>query len=172
MLTFLKTKLALTVLSAVIVLGVAGVTTAMAAELHFGPFASASPSAQKTTPADHGTPPSHDQNHYHAQGLIQGVTLNADKHSGTLVFLPDGASKSITVHFTADTHVEIADDRDPQAAHGQPGAAGLEVGLHANVVGTLQHDGSVLATTIQANANGKAHEGGEMPTPGPRHRTS
>ena len=168
MLPFLKTKLTLIILSVVVVLGLTGATAVLAAERHVGPFAqnTAAASDHGHGQSDHGTPPSHDQTQYHAQGLIQSVSLKAGEHSGTLVFLPDGASKSVMVQFTADTHVEIADDRTPSAGHGQPGAAGLEVGLHANIIGTLQKDGFVLATEIQANANGRAHQGGEMPTPG------
>src|SRR5215469_11257054 len=146
MLTVLKTKLALTIIGLVAATGVAGTTAVVAAQQHAGPFAPGGIFASHTaTPADHdhGTPAASDQ--YEAQGLIQSVSLNADKQSGTLQFLPNGTSASITVQFTADTHVEVADDRDPSSTHGQVGAAGLRAGLFANIVGTRQHNGSVVA---------------------------
>jgi hypothetical protein len=51
---------------------------------------------------------------------------------------------------------EASGTKTPDAAHS---AAALAVGLYANVTGTKQADGSVLAKNIQANANGKAHQG-------------
>jgi cytochrome c-type biogenesis protein CcmE len=168
MLTLLKSKLAMTVLGLVVAMGAAGTATVVAAQQHVGPFAQSSGLASGHSTGQ-GTTTPQGSHQFHAQGLIQGVTLNSDTVSGMVLFLPDGASKAVTVHFTAQTHVEVADDAQQGSStsdHGQIGAAGLKTGEYALVVGTLQSDGTVLATEIQANTNGKAHQGGATPTPG------
>jgi len=170
-LTLLKTKLAAVIISAVAVTAVAGTT--VAAANHAGPFAAGAifgPNASVTTHHQPAQTPDTDQHtqHYEAQGLISSVTFNAGNTSGTLLFLPNGSHAAVLVKFTAQTHVEVAADNSKGAtSHGNPGAAGLKAGLYANIVGERQADGSVLATNIQANANGNAHQGGEQPTPGP-----
>jgi hypothetical protein len=160
MLSFLKTKLALTLIGAIAAVGAMGTATMVAAQHHVGPFAQGSGAVHSTVSASHKTPPGAAQ--YHAQGVITAVSLNAGATSGTLTFLAHGTTRAVTVHFTAQTHVEVADAgaEHGTTAHGQPGAAALKPGLHAVIVGTVQADGSILAKEIQANANGEAHQGG------------
>ncbi len=183
MLALLKTKLAAVIISALAVTTVAGTT--VAAANHAGPFAPGNVFGTSqngdisrdstTTPGSNGK-----TQHYEAQGQIVSVTFAAETGtttgtppgvttgtplgtaSGTLMFLPNGSSAAISVTFTLQTHVEVADK-----THTTKGAAGLKAGLYANIVGLKQTDGTVLATTIQANANGNAHQGGSQPTPGP-----
>ncbi len=163
MLTFLKAKTALLVIGALATLTVAGTAVAVAGHNHAGPLADASGTSARTSTSD-----SHSsQQHYHAQGLIQAVTFqSSNSSSGQITFLPNGASTTILVNFNAQTHVEVAvdqtqqDSRGSSAAHGQPGATALAAGMSALVVGTSQANGPVMATEIQANANGKAHQGG------------
>lgn len=162
MMIFLKAKLAAVLISAVAVTAVAG-TTVVAATQHAGPFAPGAVfGGQKTT-----TAVADDHQNFHAQGLIQQVTFSTGATtSGTLTLLPNGQTKTVVVSFTAQTHVEVNGDSDGKHAGSTTGgttrgAAALTAGLSANVVGTLQHDGTVLAREIQANANGKAHQGGD-----------
>ena len=168
MLTLLKTKLALILIGALAVTGVTGTAAVVAAHQHVGLFANGNLFGTQTSHShgdintDKGTPT--DAN-YHAQGIIQSVTLGTDSTSGTLTLLPNGTSTVVTVDFTAQTHIEIAADSEQK--NPDSGAAGLKAGLFANVVGTLQPDKTVLAKEIQANANGKAHQGGNTPTPTP-----
>jgi len=167
MLAALKTKLALALIGGIAVLGITGTTVVVAAQQHAGPFAPGGMFAHATpASAQSEAHKAQDQSPYHAQGLIHSVSLDAKTHTGTLVFIPDGTSKSVTVRVTVQTHVEVADAPEHDGMHGQARVADLTSGLFAVVVGTLQHDGSVLAKNIQANAHGKAHHGGEMPTPG------
>jgi hypothetical protein len=168
MLTLLKTKVALVLIGTLVAGSLTG-TAVMMAQNHAGPFhvSGQNTNAGETTK----TPESHEGDTYHAQGLIKGVTFASNKASGSLTFLPNGATTTVTVHFTAQTHIEVAGDRDHEDADeahstsGQPGAAGLKAGLFAAVEGTRQSDGSVLAKEIQANANGNAHHNGDEATP-------
>lgn len=175
MLALLKTKLAVLLLGALAVTGATGTAAVVAAHAHAGPFAQggifaqqqSAPHAQATKTPEGGAGTS-----FQGQGLIQSVTFAAGNVSGTLVFLPDGTTTPITVQFTTQTHVEVADGSNQHStSQGNLGAPGLKAGLYANIVGTLQTNGSVLAKEIQANANGKAHQGGGQatPTPGPGH---
>jgi hypothetical protein len=171
MLSFLKTKLVLTIIGAVAAVGATGTVAVVAAQHHIGPFAQGSGAATHSTvstPRATKTPPGASQ--YHAQGLITSVTLDISATSGTLTFVADGTTQPVTVHITAQTQVEVAPANaggGSTSPHGQSGAAGLKSGLYAVIVGTMQSDGSILAKEIQANANGKAHQGGATPTPGP-----
>jgi len=171
--TLLKTKLAAVIISAVAVTAIAG--TSVAAANHAGPFAAGAGFGSNTSVVGHHQPTQtpdkgqHDQ-HYEAQGQIAGVNLDAGNSSGTVLFLASGTHAAVLVKFTAQTHITVADAHSNSATtHGNPGAAGLKAGLYANIVGEQQTDGSILATTIQANANGDAHQGGAQPTPGPGH---
>ncbi len=171
MLTLLKTKAALALIGMLIAGSLTG-TAVMMAQNHAGPFGHNTNAGDETTK----TPESQEGDSYHAQGLIKSVTFASGNTSGSLTFLPDGATTTVVVHFNAQTHVEVADDHfandhDPDGAHatpspsGQPGTAGLKAGLFVVVVGQKQSDGSVLAKEIQANANGAAHHDGDEATP-------
>lgn len=160
MMAFLKAKLAAVLISALAVTTVTG-TAVVAAGHHAGPFAPGSVfGTQKTTKADEG------HQDFHAQGLIQHVTFAVGTTtSGSLTLLPNGQTQTVMVTFTAQTHVEVNGNNGTHQAGSTTsdetsGAAALTAGLYANVEGTKQGDGTVLAREIQANANGKAHQGG------------
>jgi hypothetical protein len=169
-LTIVKAKLATVLISAVAVTAVAG--TSVAAATHAGPFAAGAVFGPTTSTASHHQPTHTPDNHQHfaAQGQISGVTFATGNTSGTLLFLPNGTTTAVVVKFTAQTHVEVSVTHSTSSTtHGNPGAAGLKAGLYANIVGDRQTDGTILASTIQASDNGKAHQGGAPPTPGPGH---
>ena len=169
MLTLLKTKVALLVLGAIAFTGVAGTATVVVAQHHAGPFAPGGIFGAQHPSQDASATKTPDGKTFHAQGIIQSVTWDAGKTSGSLTFVPNGTTAPVTVRFTAQTHVEVSADiqSGTTTTHGQVGVVGLQVGMAANIVGTLQPDGTVLAQEIQANANGKAHQGGDGATPTP-----
>jgi len=183
MLTLLKSKMALAIIG-VVAAGTITTTAAVASVNHEGPFATHTISAAQ----GHGTPDAKSTDTakatFHAQGQITAVQFAASSTTaGILTFVPDGQSKTITVAFTDQTKVEVSlthtnpakggqgNTATPNPIHGQPGAAALVAGLFAVIDGTTQTDGSVLATHIQANDHGNAHQGGPdaSPTPGPSH---
>src|SRR5215469_12858482 len=129
MLTLLKTKVALALIGTLVIGSLTGTAVVMA-QNHAGPFHAVGQNDDETTK----TPESHEGDTYHAQGVIKGVTFASGNTSGSLTFLPNGATTTVVIHFTAQTHVEVAggsDHQDAEETHvssGQPGAAGLKVG--------------------------------------------
>lgn len=182
MLTFLKSKLALTIIG-VVAAGTITTTAAVASVNHVGPFASHTANSTPANSTTHAHPTATAKNSFHAQGQITAIQFAAGSTtSGTLTFLPDSQTQSVTVSFTDQTKVEVSlTQPDPKkggqgntptpTTHKQLGAAALIAGLYAVIDGTLQSNGEVLATHIQASDHGKAHQGGPdtTPTPGPDH---
>jgi uncharacterized membrane protein YgcG len=132
-----KTKLLtnLVVVVAVLVIGAGVVMAARGGNIV--PFTSSSGDAHsaQATEAEQ-----HDQNEFHAHGMIQTITFDqGTTSSGSLDFLPDGQQATVTVDFTAQTHVEVK--------------GGLQTNVAVRIEGTKQSDGSVLAKEINDNAD-------------------
>ncbi len=146
-----KTKLLtnLVVVVAVLVIGAGVVMAARGGSIT--PLASSSGdshSAQATGTEQHEQ---NEQNEFNAHGMIQTITFDqGTTSSGSLEFLPDGQQATVTVAFTAQTHVQVK--------------GGLQTNVAVRVEGTKQSDGSVLAKEINDNAQGDEDNGQEDQT--------
>lgn len=146
----LTNKLSGMIIGAVAVLAIVGAGAAMASQNHVGPFASSSHSASSGA--------SQSESSFEAQGVIQQVTFDqGTTQSGNLTFLPDGKQATVTVLFNAQSKMEAdqSGDNEGQGDNSDQQVT-LQAGQHAKVEGTLQADGSVLASEIKVDvvANG------------------
>lgn len=141
----LTNKLSGMIIGAVAVLAIVGAGAAMASQNHVGPFASGSHSASSGA--------SQSESSFEAQGVIQQVTFDqGTTQSGNLTFLPDGKQATVTVLFNVQSHIEsVSNDEGQDNASDQQ--ATLQAGQHAKVEGTLQADGSVLASEIKVDVD-------------------
>jgi hypothetical protein len=145
----LKAKLSTIIISAVAVATVAGAGAVLAAHGNAG---NASTSASTSA----GASAQHNENGFEAQGVIQQVTFDqGTTQSGSLVFLPNKQQTTVTVVFNASTKIEVEGDTST-TSQGQGDDDGahqgtLQAGMNAEVKGTLQTDGSVLASNIEAH---------------------
>lgn len=146
-----KTKLLtnLVVVAAVLVIGAGVVMAARGGSVV--PLKSSSGDAHSAQATATGQHDQDDQNEFKAHGMIQTITFDqGTTSSGNLEFLPDGQQATVTVKFTAQTHVQVK--------------GGLQTNVAVRVEGTKQSDGSVLAKEINDNAQGDDGNGQEDQT--------
>ena len=134
-----KTKLLtnLIVVVAVLVIGAGVVMAARGGSIV--PFSSSSGDAHSAQATETEQQDQNEQNEFKAHGMIQTITFDqGTTTSGSLDFLPDGQPATVTVDFTAQTHVQVT--------------GGLQTNVAVRIEGTKQSDGSVMAKEISDNA--------------------
>ena len=135
-------KLSGMIIGAVAVLAIVGAGAAMASQTHVGPFANSSHTASGGA--------SQTESSFEAQGVIQQVNYDqGTTQSGSLVLLLSGNQSSATIRFNAQTKIEANHSGDDEGQGDDAGQVMLQVGQNAKVEGTLQSDGSVLASEIK-----------------------
>jgi hypothetical protein len=144
----LKAKLTTIIIATVAVFALAGVGAVFAAQSH---------NDSSLMPHTSDGAASQQEQKFEAQGVIQQVTFDqGTTKSGSLVFLPNGKQATVNVTFTTATRIEVEGNDSSHDGEGANGAqqGTLQAGMSAEVEGTLQADGSVLARGIQAHVKG------------------
>ncbi|HEU5199297.1 MAG TPA: DUF5666 domain-containing protein [Ktedonobacterales bacterium] len=139
----LTNKLSGMVIGAVAVLAIVGAGAAMAAQNHVGPFTSSSSAAAKGA--------AQTESSFEAQGVIQQVNYDqGTTQSGSLVLLLSGNQSTATIRFNAQTEIEANHSGDDEGqGDDDAGQVTLQAGQSAKIEGTLQSDGSILASEIK-----------------------
>ncbi len=137
----LTNKLSGMIIGAVAVLAIIGAGAAMASQTHVGPFANSSHTSSSGA--------SQTESSFEAQGAIQQVSYDqGTTQSGNFTFLPNGKQTTVTVLFTAQSKIE-GDSEGEDQGNATTEPVTLQAGQRAKVEGTLQSDGSVLASEIK-----------------------
>lgn len=138
----LTNKLSGMIIGAVAVLAIVSAGAAMAAQNHVGPFTNSPNSASGEA--------TQTESSFEAQGVIQQVTFDpATTQSGSLVLLLSGKQSTATIFFNAQTEIGEDQSGDQQGQGTDDQQVSLQVGQSVKIEGTLQSDGSVLASEIK-----------------------
>ena len=150
----IRAKLTTIIIGAVAVATIAGAGVVLASQSHSAALS-----------ASHEDAPRQEGSQFEAQGVIQQVTFDqGSTRSGSLVFLPDKQQATVTVVFNTSTKIEVeGDNANTSQGERNDGAHQdtLQAGMSAEVEGTLQADGSVLARGIQAHVKGSTQGDGD-----------